>query len=227
MGKNLHPQKTCLRQQGKGKLPNRARSLTPDEENVLWESKELGDSSPRSLIQTVWWYNCLHFGMRGRQEHYDLKLEHFKIEKDRCARTCVSYIEGLTKKRNAGLNFQPRNIQPKMYETGAERCPIKMSMAYKSRRPAHLQETGPLYLGVIDHPKSGVWYKNMKMGVHTINNMLKNMKNRSPLATICPNKKITNHSARKTTVSKMRKSGFPKCEIMYSMSRAINGETST
>ena len=124
-----------------------------------------------------------------------------------------------------------------------------MFMAYKSRRPAPLQETGPLYLGVIDHPKSGVWYKNMKMGVHTINNMLKNMKNRSPLATICPNKKITNHSARKTTVSKMRKSGFPKCEIknitghaseqaldaydsgneeeMYSMSRAINGEILT
>ena len=88
-----------------------------------------------------------------------------------------------------------------------------MFMAYNSRRHVHLQETGPLYLVVIDHPKSGVWYKNMKMRVHTINNMLKNMKNSSPLATVCPNKKITNHSARKTTVSKMRKSGFPKCEI--------------
>ena len=117
------------------------------------------------------------------------------------------------KTRNAGLNFKPRNIQPKMYETGGERCSIKMFMAYKSRNPAHLQKTGPLYLGVIDHPKIWSMVQKYEDGVHTINNMLKNMKNRSPLATICPNKKITNHSTRKTTVSKMRKSGFPKCKI--------------
>ena len=78
--------------------------------------------------------------MRGRQEHYDLKLEHLKIEKDSFGRTYISYVEGLTKTRNAGLNFKPRNIHPKIYQTGGERCPIKMFLTYKSRGPVDLQE---------------------------------------------------------------------------------------
>ena len=35
----------------------------------------------------------------------------------------------------------------------------------------------------------------------------------SPLAELCADKNITNHSARKTTVRKLKSFGFPKCEI--------------
>ena len=44
-----------LRQQGKGKRPNKSRSLTTTEENELWEKKKLGKGSPQVLVQTVWW----------------------------------------------------------------------------------------------------------------------------------------------------------------------------
>ena len=64
-----------------------------------------------------------------------------------------------------------------------------------------------------DGPLTDVWYKNQAMGVNTINTMLRRMKKKSPLAELCPNKKITNHSARKTTVRKLKSFGFPKCEI--------------
>ncbi|CAH3181190.1 unnamed protein product [Porites lobata] len=43
-----------LRQQGKGKRPNKARSLTSTEENELWEKRKLGKESPQILVQTVW-----------------------------------------------------------------------------------------------------------------------------------------------------------------------------
>ena len=68
--------------ESKGKVPNRARSLITAEENILWETGQLGCNSSRSLIQTVWWNNCLHFGMRGREEHHSLKIEQFCIEGD-------------------------------------------------------------------------------------------------------------------------------------------------
>ena len=42
---------------------------------------------------------------------------------------------------------------------------------------------------------------------------MKNMKENSPLKDLCPEKKITNHSARKTVVKKLKSSGVPKCEI--------------
>ena len=51
------------------------------------------------------------------------------------------------------------------------------------------------------------------MGVNTINTMLSRMKKKSPLAELCANQKITNHSARKTTVRKLKSLEFPKCEI--------------
>ena len=43
--------------------------------------------------------------------------------------------------------------------------------------------------------------------------MLSRIKENSPLAEVCANKKITNNSARKTTVRKLKCFGFPKCEI--------------
>ena len=43
-----------LRNEGKGKLPNKSRSLTREEEEALWESGQLGNSSPRSLLNTIW-----------------------------------------------------------------------------------------------------------------------------------------------------------------------------
>jgi len=51
------------------------------------------------------------------------------------------------------------------------------------------------------------------MGKNTINNIMKTMKENSPLKDVCPDKKLTNHSARKTVVKKLKSSGIPKCEI--------------
>ena len=44
-----------LRQQGKGKRPNAASTLTAEEEEILWTTKNLSNSSPRVLSQTMWW----------------------------------------------------------------------------------------------------------------------------------------------------------------------------
>ena len=43
----------------------------------------------------------------------------------------------------------------------------------------------------------------------------------SPLIDLCPEKRITNHSARKTVVKKLKSSRIPKCEI-----KNITGHTS-
>ena len=112
------------RMDGKGNVPNRARSLNGAEENIIWESGQLGCNSSRSLIQTVWWNNCLHFGLTGREEHQSLKIKQFRLEIDENGRRYISYTEGLSKTRNKRLNFTPHLISPKMYENKTERCPV-------------------------------------------------------------------------------------------------------
>ena len=63
-----------LRQQGKGKRPNKARALSENEEETLWEARTLGTSSPQVLSQTVWWLLTQYFGLRGRREHHDMTV---------------------------------------------------------------------------------------------------------------------------------------------------------
>lgn len=72
---------------------------------------------------------------------------------------------------------------------------------------------GPFYLSVIENPTSSTWYKKTPMGKNTINGIMKNMKENSPLVDLCPDKKLTNHSARKTVVKKLKSCGVPKSEI--------------
>ena len=51
------------------------------------------------------------------------------------------------------------------------------------------------------------------MGKNTIDSIMKKMKLNLPLIDLCPEKSITNHSARKTVVKKLKSSGIPKCKI--------------
>lgn len=81
------------------------------------------------------------------------------------------------------------------------------------KRPAELKATGPLYLSVIENPKTSVWYKKTPMGKNTINNIMKTMKKNSPLRVTCPDKRLTNHSARKTVFKKLKSSGIPKSSL--------------
>ena len=71
---------------------------------------------------------------------------------------------------------------------------------------------GTLYLSIINRPKSAdVWYTKVRMGQNTIGNLMKSM-----ASCLRTNKKLTNHSMRKTLVSKLKKSGQPRnviCEI--------------
>ena len=42
-----------LRQSGMGKRPNKARSLTEEEEEVLWEAEKFGSKTPEALISSM------------------------------------------------------------------------------------------------------------------------------------------------------------------------------
>ena len=65
----------------------------------------------------------------------------------------------------------------------------------------------------MENPKTSVWDKKTPIGKNTINNIMKTMKKNSFLKVTCPDKKLTNHSDRKTVVKKLKSSGVPKCEL--------------
>ena len=57
-------------------------------------------------------------------------------------------------------------------------------------------------------------YKKSRMGKNTISKIMKCMRENSPLQDMCPEKRLSNHSVRKTVVRKLKAKGVPKSEII-------------
>ena len=60
----------------------------------------------------------------------------------------VEFAEGPTKTRHGGLNAKSRQFQPKMLQTGGEKCPVAFFREYISRRPPNLRTSGLFYLPI-------------------------------------------------------------------------------
>ena len=101
-----------LRQSGMGKRPNKARSLTEEEEEeVLWNAEKFGPNTPDALISSMWWLLTQFFGLRGRQEHHGMKMEDFQLCKNDEGVEFVQFTEGPTKTRQGGLQSKNRDFQ--------------------------------------------------------------------------------------------------------------------
>ena len=209
----LNAKALSLRQQGKGKRPNKAQPLTTEEESALWEKGQLGDFNGKVLTNVNFKNLTEQLGLRGRQEHYDAYVEDLVIRQQEDGTEVVEFREGPTKTRSGGLSIRRRTTPQVMYSTdGGKTDPVRLFKLWLSKRPEGMKDTGPLYLSIINRPQStDVWYTKIRMGQNTIGNIMKSM-----ASCLKTNKKLTNHSMRKTLVSKLKTSGQPRnviCEI--------------
>ena len=185
----------------------------------MWQCGQLGMHCGKSLINTLWLLFTQHFGLRGRQEHHDMKVEDYTFKIDDEGNNFLTFAEGITKTRQSGLREKSRLTIPKMFENPSEpsRCPLAIFQFYLSKHPLEYRQSGPFYLAIISNPTTDIWFKKSAIGVNTINNIMKSMKTNSPLSN--SKKRLTNHSARKTVVKKLKKICFnPKISFIFSKS---------
>jgi len=57
-----------------GNKPKAAAALSDEEIQKLYTENILGATTPKSLLNTIWLNNSLHFGLRGTREQYNLRL---------------------------------------------------------------------------------------------------------------------------------------------------------
>ena len=211
-----------LRDKGMGQRPNKALAISKREEEILWKSGQLGSETPQAIINTLWFYSTQHFGLRGRQEHVTMMIEDFTTSSDDDGNEYFTFSEKRTKTRNEGLHPKPGQKNPKMFATNGPRCVVKLFKLFKSKRPAECREKGRFYLQVIKNPSTEIWFKAQPMGKNAIGEIMKIMKMSSPLLELCPEKRLTNHTARKTLVKKLQSQGVPRSDII-----TVTGHTST
>ena len=162
----------------------------------------------------MWWLLTQFFGLRDRQEHHAMKMEDFSPCKNDEGMEFMQFTEGPTKTRQGGLQSKKRDFQKRMFSVGGERCPVALFKQFVERRPLNMRWSGPFYLSIKRNRrlKDNIWFKTQPMGENTIGNMMKITLAGTSLEE--SHKKFTNHSVRKTTVSKLKKANVERSDIL-------------
>lgn len=71
-----------LTSQGIGTSVKQAEPIYRKTENLLWQKGFLGNGNAQSLLNTVFFYNCKLFGLRGVDEHRNLCVSQFRLDSD-------------------------------------------------------------------------------------------------------------------------------------------------
>ena len=77
--------KSLVHEHGEGNKPQAAQAIDEDEdeEDILFEAGEFGDSNPVALQRTVWWFLSLNFGFRARDESRKLRWSDVQLQQQR------------------------------------------------------------------------------------------------------------------------------------------------
>ena len=144
-------------------------------------------------------------GVERLPGHTTMMLEDFVIKTSPRGVQYIAFDENPTKTRNGGLKGKKRKTKPKMFATGGERCPVCLFRLYVSKRPPQLRTHGRFYLTPIKD-KSYLFrndcYINEPMGKNKVLKIKKNMITDTEV--VKSTKNISNHSARKTLVRKLK-----------------------
>ena len=183
---------------------------------MLRKEGRLGRHTPEILLNTTWYLVTQHSGLRGRQENYDLRVEHSMFAKNENGRTYVTFADSNhTKTRKSYIKLQRRMVIPRMVATGGEWCPVSSFEEFFSRRPSEFKESGPLYLAINYKPKSNIWYKTQRMGQGKIGKIMQSTVEGTSVEE--SNKRVAGHMPGRTLVRKLDQLGYSRDEILPSL----------
>lgn len=88
--------------------------LDLDKSKLIYHNFLYCADSPKALINTMWWNNTLHFGLRGRQEHIQMRWGDVELKHSSTGEEYLEFSERATKTRN-GIDGDSRAFKPKLF----------------------------------------------------------------------------------------------------------------
>ena len=170
-----------LKKDGKGNKPKTAQAITDEEVNILYDKQLLGISKTEALLNTMWFINTKHFGLRGCDEHRRMKWGDVPLLTDVNGAEYLEFSESQTKTRTGS---EPRNVRaakPKAYSFAngsPHRDPVFGYKVSSEKRPSSMTDfDSPFHLGInhTKNPTEKSWFKASAMGVNKLNSLLKTM----------------------------------------------------
>lgn len=116
-------------------------------------------------------------------------------------------------KTRTGSTLDARQVLPRLWSTGDERDPVSAYRFYAAKRPHGFSNpSDPFYLSTRTTPLSNEndqWFLSQRMGLKKIAITMKSMAQKAGIE-----RRLTNHSARKHLVQKLRDSKQAPTDIM-------------
>ena len=193
-----------------------AEPITVESENLMWEKGILGDTNPKQLVNTLVYMFGVHSALRAGAEHRALRVgpkSQIVQEFDgQLGLKFLRYTEDFSKNRQGGLDH--RKITRKIvraYENcdDPKRCLVKLYEKYLSSRPVDVRCPIDMYLRPLAKPNGNVWYTMQPIGRYKLSKIVAEMASEIGLSG-----KVTNHSLRATTATRLYQSNVDEQLIM-------------
>ena len=203
----LQTKRKQLSSLGLGNRPNKSDVITPSDEEILWTSGQLGMHSPLALFNTVWYFNTKLFGFRGGHESRQMKWGDITLHTDTDGDEYLQFRERLSKTRQGNSSVRP--FAPKAYcnKEDPTRCPVAAYKQYQYHRPSNYTDADSAFYVALNHSWNDKnrfsWYKNSPMGSKYLGAVMKNMALKAGIT----NKKLSNHSVRRTMCTTLLQEG--------------------
>ena len=202
-----------LKASGIGSQKRQAEPLSLEEEELLWEKGVLGDHSPQALLNTVFFFNGIHFALRSGDEHRRLRHGDSQIQvvEKPGERSYLLYVEDVSKNNQGGLKGRKNKAKEVTHYDNKEnpsRCPVRIFKVYNSLCPSDRPENA-LYLQPLKKPRAGCWFSAKPLGHNPLDNMVKQMCKAAGIEGY-----KTNHSLRATTATRLYQAGVDEQLIM-------------
>ena len=157
----------------------------------------------------------MHYGFRARDESTKLCWGDIQLEVDAdSGREMLVWKNERGSKTRTGLEGgRCRSFNPKIFATGTNKCPILYYKKFASHRPQKSNAPESPFFLAINHQswqQSGIWYKNAPLGKSEIGKLLRVAATEAGLTTANSTRKVSNHSVRKTSISRLLDANVPE-----------------
>ena len=126
----LKARKIKLKKEGLGRKANASKAIEQEDEMKLITTGKLGKDTPGTLQFTLFYYFTKGFGIRGRDEHRQLKFGDINIKETTSGVKYLEFSERSSKTMDGSKCDNYRKVTAKIFSTGEDLDAVELFQTF-------------------------------------------------------------------------------------------------
>ncbi|XP_061187163.1 uncharacterized protein LOC133195333 [Saccostrea echinata] len=192
---------------GVGTRPKQAEPISTETETELWEKRLLGDVTGKALLNTMFFYNCKLFGLRGVDEHRGMEIDLIELGFDKYGHFLK--FKGRSNKTFKG-GLAQRHVQAKEIVHHFQNMKLYNMHQKYIEIITKCGESRAFYRRALENgPDNELRFSQQAIGVNKLAAIMKTMFLEAGIPGY-----FTNHSGKRTLATTLYQAGVPEQEMM-------------